>query len=178
MEQETNAAKRQPPRPSLGQKLYAVAEAVPTYVSKGVNAAFKVLLGGSRSERLIKSLIPTVQRINELGAVLEEDLQQDIKARPLDQLLAHLPQKLKLVLTEELLRDSPEEVRDRRCGEIEKAVVKAIGQNTVVPLVPGLSLDIQAEWHLLLDDSLRAKPAHEHAGVLRRTAPTQPEPLY
>ena len=157
MAQEINKNQPQFTKVSFGQRLYAAAEAVPVFVGKGVNAALKLMLGGSRSERLIKSLLPVVQRIGEIGETLEEDLQRDFRAHPVNKLLEHLPGKLHLVLTEELLRDSPEEVRDRRCGEVEKTLVKAIGQGKALQLVPGLSLDIQAQWHLLLDDALRAK---------------------
>jgi len=146
---------------SFGQKLYAAAEAVPVYLGKGVNTALKVILRGSRSERLVREIQPVVDRINELGGILEDDLKRDLAPQPIEKLLAHLPGKLALVLPDELLRDSPEETRLRRCGEIEKSVIKALGLGKVVPIVPGLTLELQAQWQLLLDDSLRTRLCEE-----------------
>ena len=160
-EDTAKTQQKQRAKESFSQKLYAAAEAVPVYLGKGVNTALKVLLRGSRSERLIREIMPTVKMINDLGEMLEDDLRKDISARPIDELLAHLPIKLPLVLQDELLRDSPEEMRLRRCGDVEKSVVRGIGQSKTVPLIPGLTLELQAQWQLLLDDALRARLCEE-----------------
>ena len=154
---ETAARQTSDTKANAKQALYAFAESVPVYVGKAVNAVFKAMLGGSRSERVIRDLMPAVQEINEIGERLEQDLRDDIKRRPLTELLAHVPETLELELTAELLRQSPEEVRDRRCGEIEKKLIKDAGETKTIALIPGLTLDIQAAWRLALDESLRSR---------------------
>jgi len=144
------------PRRSLSQTLYEIAESVPVALGKGVNIALKKILGGSRTERLINELMPIIDEIGEIGERLEEDLREDMRKRSGSELTDHLPGTLDLVLTEELLRDSPEEYRDRRCGEIEKSLAKHLGERKRVELIPGLVLDMQAQWELHLSDELRA----------------------
>ena len=161
MAEEITTQQTQRAKESFSQKLYALAEVLPVYLAKGVNTAFKVILRGSRSERLIREIMPTVKMINDLGEMLEDDLRKEISAKPLAEMLAHLPNKLALVLQDELLRDSPEEVRLRRSGDVEKSVVRGVGQNKTVPLIPGLTLETQAQWQLLLDDALRSRLCEE-----------------
>ena len=132
-----------------------MAEAVPIALSKGLNVALKKVLGGSRTERLIRELMPIIDEIGESGRLLEENLREEMRNRPGDELTAHLPDTLELNLRDELLRDSPEEYRERRCGEVEKSVLKHLGDRKSVELIDGLTLDTQAQWQIHLTDKLR-----------------------
>jgi len=149
------------PTTAFSQKLYELAETVPVYLGRGINAAFRTVLGGSRSERVIRDLQPLVEEVGEIGERLEEDLREDIGKRSISKFLEHFPDELNLVLTDELLPNSPEEVRERRCGDIEKELEKHLGDNEDITLIPGLQLDVAGTWKLHMGDELRKKLCEE-----------------